>query len=158
MFDRIQLTNMPDCQYSPLIGPNSIRLLYLRPSSLTDHLHGDLREVSLEEKPDYGALSYTWGEPIFDQEIKSGGGHTIAITRNLMNALCRLHKPAKTLIIWIDAICICWGYWNISYYWIPEWISRIRLPHIRHHHENLLQSFHGQLSFTIREQVFFPLI
>jgi hypothetical protein len=38
------------------------------------------------------------------------------------------------------------------------WPSYIRLPHIRHHHEKLLQTFHGLLSFTVEDRYFFQCI
>jgi hypothetical protein len=49
---------------------NEIRLVRLYPVvSANAPLVCDLRVVSLDEKPEYSALSYYWGDLIFDQEL-----------------------------------------------------------------------------------------
>jgi hypothetical protein len=70
----------------------------------------------------YHALSYTWGDPVFPETlevlpsdgIKGHGAHErhpdslgiINITRNLHSALQNLRRSDKTLVLWVDAVCI----------------------------------------------------
>ena len=68
---------------------------------------------SLQADLRYCALSYTWGDPVFSQQVILNG-QQFKITQNLYNALRRLTnrhewKPrlvAKGDLLWIDAICI----------------------------------------------------
>lgn len=99
----------------------SIRLLHLLPSTDRDaRLECQLIETQI---PDYDfisqqststahdpckyqALSYTWGEPRFPQLLHVLPAGIINITENLHSALQALRKPDKTLILWVDAVCI----------------------------------------------------
>jgi hypothetical protein len=81
-----------------------IRVLDLHPGAGTK-LRATLRVVSLNAKPQYEALSYTWG----------ARGSTVVIlndncpastTNNLANALRRLRRRSGKRTLWVDAICI----------------------------------------------------
>ncbi|PQE04063.1 Heterokaryon incompatibility protein [Rutstroemia sp. NJR-2017a BVV2] len=63
--------------------------------------------VSLEEgKPvRYTALSYVWGAPVFDCNIKCNGQGQ-KITKNLFSALRHLRRDDYSIMLWIDQICI----------------------------------------------------
>ena len=64
-----------------------------------------LKTVSLQDKPEYEALSYVWGNPSDPEEIQlSGSMHPV--TQNLYHALTALRHEDKTRILWVDAVCI----------------------------------------------------
>ena len=82
-----------------------IRLLRVLPAeSSEDPLVCALSAASLDEKPEYAALSYTWGEPIFDHKITLNGS-PFMISTNLHDAL-RTFRDRKHQVIWVDAVCI----------------------------------------------------
>ncbi|KAF4626530.1 hypothetical protein G7Y89_g11629 [Cudoniella acicularis] len=91
--------------YSPLEEDRQFRLLRLEPGQDTDPLSCELFDHSLDEAPNYDALSYTWGSnhPLY--EIRCGG-HNFQVTKNLHEALCRFRCRDKVRVMWIDAICI----------------------------------------------------
>jgi hypothetical protein len=102
-------------------GVFSIRLLHLQPSGDRDvRLECRLVETQIPDydylcqqststahvKCEYQALSYTWGEPEFPQSLHVLPAGVINITENLHSALQTLRKSDKTLVLWVDAICI----------------------------------------------------
>jgi hypothetical protein len=90
--------------YNTLPSRNPIRLLHLRPGEDNDRLSCSLEVVpELSTSPRYHALSYCWGDEKDLVELDCDG-QTIMVTRNLYNALHRLHRETDT--IWADAICI----------------------------------------------------
>ena len=62
--------------------------------------------VSLLEPPEYEAVSYTWGEPIFSASIECFSKGQLPITENLSNALFHLRLANRLRVLWVDAICI----------------------------------------------------
>jgi hypothetical protein len=60
--------------------------------------------VSLDDRPSYKALSYTWGNPNLTNSILIAG-KTFWISAKLYDALQHL-RVGEHLVIWIDAICI----------------------------------------------------
>ncbi|RFU76007.1 het-domain-containing [Trichoderma arundinaceum] len=116
-------------------GIFSIRLLHLLPAydaQFNAPLNCHLVETEVAEyNPDelepkkievdrvkYQALSYTWGLPVFSHLLhvydndrennlsRQSSAGVIRITENLHAALCTLRRRTKTLVIWIDAVCI----------------------------------------------------
>jgi hypothetical protein len=93
------------------IDRHRIRLIRLYPAvSRNTPLVCDLRVVSLDENPEYTALSYCWGDPIFDHEIICEG-KTFLVTARLSAALrqIRLLQPDQRPLwqpLWVDQICI----------------------------------------------------
>ena len=82
-----------------------IRILKLQAAGFEDApLLAELLVVSLDESPKYFALSYTWGEAVFDHFIVCNTHH-FGITKNLHQALTRLRKSGKRTL-WVDQICI----------------------------------------------------
>jgi hypothetical protein len=86
-----------------------IRLLHLAPSkdrrrtiechfSVTSLSHGGQRD-------EYEALSYAWGDPVFNRSIKLAGAH-FAVTTNLKVILRALRHATQERVLWIDAVCI----------------------------------------------------
>jgi len=83
-----------------------IRLLVVEPAAN----HGDplvcsLLPAFLPLKPQFKALSYTWGMPGLISDIQLNG-EPFPIQENAAAALRRLRHQDKTRTVWIDAICI----------------------------------------------------
>jgi Heterokaryon incompatibility protein (HET) len=92
--------------YEPLVSSKSeIRLLKLR-SSNNGGFQCELTKCSLNDNPEYYALSYVWGDSTVTKNILVNG-KTFAATTNLIAALeilsVELHNSD---LLWIDAICI----------------------------------------------------
>jgi hypothetical protein len=103
---------METIPYRPLNpSKTEIRLieLYPRPSNVLPQQEVaprcNLFHVSLYDKPDYVALSYTWGDPR-DTEKITVGEVSVSVTRNLRSALEHLQYANTARILWIDALCI----------------------------------------------------
>ncbi|KAI0203287.1 heterokaryon incompatibility protein-domain-containing protein [Astrocystis sublimbata] len=90
----------------PADGPDSIRLIYLLPGTLTDELRCTLAGADLSANPHYEALSYVWGKPVFDATIVCNGDVLFKITSSLHRALVRLRDLDKPRALWVDQICI----------------------------------------------------
>jgi len=91
----------------PLSGRRSIRILILFPSTPDSALEGSLKEVSLDEKVEYEALSYAWGdEDTTGRTSITCCGKRIPITPNCSAALVHLRREDRSRVLWIDAICI----------------------------------------------------
>ncbi|KAK4890639.1 hypothetical protein LTR27_010678 [Elasticomyces elasticus] len=93
--------------YTPLDSTKSqIRLLYINKSPCCSKaaLCCDLYKVSLDDDPDYAALSYCWGDAKDTVEICIAG-RTALVTRNLANALRRLRDMPQESF-WADAVCV----------------------------------------------------
>ncbi|KAI1736460.1 heterokaryon incompatibility protein-domain-containing protein [Xylaria scruposa] len=93
--------------YEPLPQNSHTRVLELSPALDPDApLHGNVRFVDLDKGPFYDAISYTWGEPRFTEEIVIGENSRLHITPNLRDALIRYRQPTEIRSVWADAICI----------------------------------------------------
>ena len=103
----------------PLTAPDSIRVIRLHPGSHNDELECTLAVFRLEEKTEYEALSYCWGQRASNRYIKCQSSltlavvtsdqesmKTLAITDTLHDALVFLRNPHKERILWVDQICI----------------------------------------------------
>src|ERR1700722_8188112 len=64
-----------------------------------------IEHVSLEESPEYVALSYVWGNPKENLPIKLNG-NLFRVTENLHSALLELRSHSSIEMLWVDAICI----------------------------------------------------
>jgi hypothetical protein len=91
--------------YQPLQGRRSIRLLELLPDKGGAPLRCNMLEVSLDDAPEYEALSYVWGVPEFVKSIFCGTD-VIHITKNCSSALHHLRHGMSSRFLWIDACCI----------------------------------------------------
>ena len=90
-----------------------IRVLELLPGTFESDLRGNLRTVTLDDKPSYTALSYTWGARTEGRTLKirpdskrTSKSIELPIADNLFMALRRLRRPLKTRILWVDVVCI----------------------------------------------------
>lgn len=99
-------------RYSPIDkGASEIRLMTLVPGAFGSKLRITIRNDALSPslRPEYEALSYTWGlandiDHIYVQE--DGGDKALAITKNLVEALRYLRYGDRSRVLWIDAICV----------------------------------------------------
>lgn len=103
---------METIQYKPLDASKSeIRLIELLPTATDTSTQRErtprcnLIHASLDDRPDYVALSYTWGNPR-DTEKITVDQSLVSVTRNLRSALEHLRYERTIRIFWIDAICI----------------------------------------------------
>ena len=99
-------SKLENYQYSPLpTTDKTIRLLCVLPADdIADPLVCQIYQVRLIDKPEYAALSYTWGPPIFDHHVICDG-RRLAITAHLDAALRRCRKTTWWML-WVDALCI----------------------------------------------------
>jgi hypothetical protein len=91
--------------YLPLRPPASFRVLELQPGYHSNPIHCKLVNTSLEEAPNYEALSYCWGD-LEDTQIINCNGRSFPITSNLHEALVNLRRPDRKRTLWVDALCI----------------------------------------------------
>ncbi|KAF4452564.1 HET-domain-containing protein [Fusarium austroafricanum] len=93
-----------------LLSHRFIRVLRLHPAPRSEsQLRCSLVPVSLDEKPKYWALSYTWGTDGPSIPIFCVDGPTIAllrITPNCASALKHLRDDKEERTLWVDGICI----------------------------------------------------
>jgi hypothetical protein len=82
-----------------------IRLLVLKPTFMGQSLICNMYCTSLQNSPNFIALSYAWGDADKTHTIHVRG-YTIPVTKNLHQALTQLRDPLENLVIWVDAICI----------------------------------------------------
>lgn len=68
-------------------------------------LRGSIVEASLDNVPDYFALSYTWGNSALTDKIYIDG-RELGITQNCADAMRRMLKGKLKRMIWVDSICI----------------------------------------------------
>jgi hypothetical protein len=97
----------PPFEYEPLdTSVDCIRLLAIDPfEEGDDNVKCSLTHVRFSEKPNYEALSYTWGLPTPTRRIWVNG-KPINIRKNLYGALFCLRRSRKSRLLWADAICI----------------------------------------------------
>lgn len=98
--------------YKPLdASKNEIRLLRLSPiqdntdKSKREMIHCSLFRVSMDNPPDFEALSYHWGDRSEQPQIMLDD-ELFSVTSNLGHALHHLRLPSVARTLWIDAICI----------------------------------------------------
>jgi hypothetical protein len=102
-----------------VIGNFGTRILLLRPAhSMDEDIEGELESISLDQFKEfhtyhtahYEALSYTWGPPFENQQLRDQliklCGAPFQVTGNLYDALKRLRLRHETRYLWVDAICI----------------------------------------------------
>ena len=83
-----------------------IRVFDLRPGDVTDQLQGSFRILDLASAPyQYECISYVWGNSAWTKPVVVDKD-SIAITKNLDDALQRIRSKTENMAIWADAICI----------------------------------------------------
>jgi hypothetical protein len=92
--------------HSSLKSPRSIRVLHLNSSdSATQPLGCSLEEISLDNVPEYDALSYSWDAQTASEAVDCDG-KILNITPNCVAALRQLRRKKAKRTMWIDSICI----------------------------------------------------
>lgn len=92
-------------KYELLQSPSHIRILELEPGDRTVPLRCSLVQVDLQDRPQFEALSYAWGNA-GDLKIIECDGKELKITRSLHEALESLRHSNDSRRLWADAICI----------------------------------------------------
>lgn len=107
------------------LGKRQIRILRLLPGEFHDTIQASLVTVHLDDKPQYEALSYVWGDPQVCMPIRVDGEERL-VTTNLWAALRRctsssaleVRQTVRSLTtasvrsldkerqLWVDALCI----------------------------------------------------
>lgn len=101
------IEKMEKFKYPPLRSfQANIRLTHLKPSQGIVTL--SLFSASLEGRPAYEALSYTWGNINKRIEIRCND-QRVTIPQNLHDALRHLRYADRTRALWVDGICINQG-------------------------------------------------
>jgi hypothetical protein len=96
-------------QYDPLPkDPKSkvIRVIDILPEHEAAILTLRVRTVDLADKPEYEAISYFWGPPVFDRKVVIEGQGSLYITPSLQRVLRQLRYADDVRTVWADAICI----------------------------------------------------
>lgn len=83
-----------------------IRLIKLRPGPDDAPVICSSSVVSLDDKPEYMALSYVGGSPLDPEHMNFNGCVDFPVTRNLHTALVHLHEGRKEVTVWADALSI----------------------------------------------------
>jgi hypothetical protein len=103
---RVVDVNTDPFKHSPIQGVTWIRVLNLLPNAAFDSpIEVQLVEVDLAGKPEYEALSYSWGD-VKNKVGISCHGLRLDVTINCALALQYLRHKDQTRTLWIDAICI----------------------------------------------------
>ena len=113
------MSTRPNIWYPLDPSRRQIRLFHLEPSeSIHDQAEGFLEIVSLDDNPQFEALSYAWGDPKITSTIKL---HKVQweVTINLEAGLRHLRENVNERILWIDAICIDQGSNEERNYQVP---------------------------------------
>lgn len=94
-------------EWRPLAStPQQFRLLKLLPSKgFKDVIRCTIVHSYLQEKLEYEALSYVWGDPKITARIFIEG-QPLDVTTNLEVALRYIRHNYHERVLWIDAICI----------------------------------------------------
>jgi hypothetical protein len=82
-----------------------IRLIELQPARSDVTIECKLTTVSLDQRPQFEALSYCWGPSLKGRSIRVNNS-SMPVTDNLYNALHRLRNNGDTRKLWIDQLCI----------------------------------------------------
>ncbi|KAK5273866.1 hypothetical protein LTR99_000879 [Exophiala xenobiotica] len=98
--------SQPHFRHKPLPGAgDAIRLLRLQPGGEDEPLQGSLEIHTLDNKPQYDALSYMWAnkEP---KRVLHVDSQRFLLRPNIYSFLLRLRLPDKPRMVWLDSVCI----------------------------------------------------
>lgn len=97
---------MSSSLYASRLSGRQIRLLEISATTEAESpLECNLHQTSLEDTPNYYALSYVWGDST-DREPIRCGGQSISVTTNLYSILHQYRARATRVHVWVDALCI----------------------------------------------------
>lgn len=93
-------------KYTSLPSRDCIRLIHLHPAKDQDaELQCSITSYPRDSAPDYEALSYVWGEQVFNETIKTADG-VLKITTSLAQALRHFRLDSQDRCLWVDAVSI----------------------------------------------------
>lgn len=84
---------------------HTIRLMDLLPGQDNDEIQITLREVALDDRPKYSALSYCWGSSSSPRTVRCGS-KILSIGENLFRFLWHHRNTDSPRTLWVDAISI----------------------------------------------------
>lgn len=84
---------------------HQIRLLHVPGGKPNDEFNCTLSIASLDDQPEYEALSYVWGLETDTLPIQLQG-QTKQVTQNLHSALRGIRHIDRERVLWVDAVCI----------------------------------------------------
>jgi hypothetical protein len=87
------------------LSGNSIRLVELLPGGADDPIACCLSQYALHRRPPYAAVSYMWGSSDEPRKIRLNG-KSFTVRQNLWSLLRHFRAKDRSIILWIDAICI----------------------------------------------------
>ncbi|PQE16327.1 heterokaryon incompatibility protein [Rutstroemia sp. NJR-2017a WRK4] len=92
--------------YKPLQSQSKeIRVLTLLPDVPGTEINCRLDTISLDDQPQYEALSYVWGSSTDREKVQIEGKEAL-VTTSLERALQHLRHPEQKRFLWADALCI----------------------------------------------------
>lgn len=97
-------------EYTPLLNAaGQLRLLKVgsvkNTSNGQEQIHCELVTCDVGAKPDYVAISYTWGDPTHTNVVFVNG-KTVVVRQNCWYVLWQAYANNISDFLWIDAICI----------------------------------------------------
>ncbi|KAG4433346.1 hypothetical protein IFR05_011174 [Cadophora sp. M221] len=97
----------PPYVYKPIKAQTEIRIITLLPPALfaPHEIECTITTARFSSKPIYEALSYVWGEPVFNRRVYIGDKE-LNITASLATALQQLRYRDRPRRLWVDAISI----------------------------------------------------
>jgi hypothetical protein len=90
-------------QYLPL-ADMEFRLIRVLPERMSK-LKCEIVHRSLEDPPDYIAISYAWGDGVDTKPLVLQGA-TIPVAASLYDALKAIRQKKTEALVWVDALCI----------------------------------------------------
>jgi hypothetical protein len=97
---------MAGISYDKLRTTTSARLVVIQPGSSDNQIRMTTVQVDLKDKPEFEAISYTWGTEVDEQTVLVNN-QAAQIRHNLHAFILRLRQPHDTRVVWVDAISIC---------------------------------------------------
>ncbi|WAO93258.1 HET-domain-containing protein [Fusarium falciforme] len=104
----VQRPEVPKYSYIPLrssTNSKQFRLLKVHRGADEDEVECELIIHSLDNAPEYEALSYVWGSPVPQARIRLATGYA-EVGPSLYAALRGLRYPDSPRMIWADSLCI----------------------------------------------------
>ena len=92
-------------KHERLLGAYDIRILTIESGSQSSSVYCRFSHCSLDDWPEFQAVSYTWGTPEMTKRIYLVEGGYIPATANCLDMIVHLRK-AGIRRVWIDAVCI----------------------------------------------------
>ena len=101
----LSLQDLERYKYGDVSAETTIRILTLYPGVAGTRLEGRLDFANLDDKPQYEAISYVWGDPTRCDEIMIDG-KALGLTQSISDALQRIRLRDEPRAIWADQVCI----------------------------------------------------